>query len=139
MKNNHTLVTAEGGQLHALSPDGEVLFSVPVGPGRHAASEFLALHGGEWQAEGVTIVAPRQLGGVTVHPEWTDTGANPDFVPTSATALELEMRRQVETLKMLNNTAARQIAARESIVEMRMAKKAEADADADADGDKVVE
>lgn len=121
MLHTDTLVSAKGGNLHALSPEGEVLFSVPVAPGRHAASDFLALHGGEWKAEGVVAIAQRVLGGVTVHPEWTETGANPDFVPTSATALEVEMRKQVETMRMLNTTVARKIAEREKIVAMKMA------------------
>lgn len=90
------LVSAKGGTLDYVAPDGEILFSVAVPPGRVSAREYLELlpEGCEIQiADGLAVVNPRHGYGVQSYGEGShDSGANPDFRPTSASRFENEMR-----------------------------------------------
>lgn len=90
------LVSAKGGTLDYVAPDGEILFSVAVPPGRVSAREFLELvpEGCFVEiADGLAVVNPRSGYGVQSYgPGSHDSGANPDFRPTSASRFENEMR-----------------------------------------------
>ena len=95
MNSRSFIVSAHGGTLDYVAPDGEVLFSVAVPAGRVPAREYLDLlpDGCEVQvAEGLVIVNPRGAYSVQALPGSHDTGANPDFRPTSASRMENQMR-----------------------------------------------
>lgn len=90
------LVSAAGGSLDFVSADGEVLFSVPVPVGRTCAAEYIDLvpEGGSIEVgAGVTVLQPRSSVGIQSYGAGShDSGANPDFQPTSASRMEREMR-----------------------------------------------
>lgn len=90
------LVSSQGGTLDYVAPDGEILFSVAVPPGRVTAREYLDLvpEGcGVEVSSGLAVVNPRHGYGVQSYgPGSHDSGANPDFRPTSASRFENEMR-----------------------------------------------
>lgn len=90
-----TLVSKKGGTLDFVR-DGEVLVSIDIPPGTHSAREYAKLlpEGAEMQASG-GLVALRPASRIFVEPYGpgaTDSGANPDFQPTSASRLERQMR-----------------------------------------------
>lgn len=86
----------EGGGVDVLDADGVVVASVAVPPGRSRAAQFLDLvpRGGSLDVgPGVFVVDPPSGFGVQAYgPGSHDSGANPDFRPTSASRMEREMR-----------------------------------------------
>lgn len=96
MRANSVFVSASGGVLDFVSEDGELVLAVAIPPGRVRASEYLSLCPPGCQpeiSEGVALVEPRAWGERQKYgPGSHDSGANPDFRPTSATRLEKEMR-----------------------------------------------
>jgi hypothetical protein len=95
-------VSASGGILDFVQ-DGEILASVAVPPGRISARDYVDLlpFGAELQvAEGLAVVQPRRIGGRQSYGAGKyETGANPDFVPTSSSRFEAEMRLQMRQLQ----------------------------------------
>lgn len=90
-------VSAQGGTLdYVAEADGEVLFSVAVPAGRVNAAEYLELapQGVRIEiADGLVALTPKSWYGVQAYGEGShDSGANPDFAPTSASRMEKEMR-----------------------------------------------
>lgn len=113
------IVSAKGGTLDYVSTnDGEHLFSVAVPPGKVPAREYLDLlpPGAEIQvADGLAVINPRSWYGVQAYGAGShDTGANPDFAPTSASRMEKEMRL---TLNKMQAATAR-IEAREKALSL---------------------
>ena len=94
-------LSAAGGVLD-LVQDGEILASVSVPAGRVSAREYFDLlpDGAEFQVSaGLAVVQPRRVGGVQSSEGKYESGANPDFVPTSVTRFEAEMRQQMRQLQ----------------------------------------
>lgn len=94
IKSNTVLVSAKGGQLDFVR-DGEVLASVVVPPGRVPVSDYLDLvpDGAEVQVSGGLVpLTPAPRVGIQRHDMSLESGANPDYQPTSATRLEMQMR-----------------------------------------------
>lgn len=89
-------LSAAGGVLDFVSQDGELLASVAVPPGRVPARDYLDLlpEGAAVEvSEGLVVLQPRSGFGVQHYGQGShETGANPDFRPTSASRNELEMR-----------------------------------------------
>lgn len=113
-KRTDFLVSASGGTI-AYSVEGEVLFAVAVPPGRVPAAEYFDMIPGDGNgeahlSEGLVALAPRSIGGIQPYgPGSHETGANPDFQPTSATRFEREMRVMVAKLQAdTSRVAARQ-------------------------------
>lgn len=108
MINRKTVLLSEkGGSLHFVR-DGEVLASVHVPAGRVRAAQYLDL-----VPEGASIalsddlvpLETRHRVGIQPYGERShDSGANPDFRPTSASRMEREMRL---TLSKMQATTAR--------------------------------
>ena len=103
------LVSANGGQIDYVDGStGELLLSVAVPAGAVPALPFLELApaGSIIEvAEGIAVVNPRSWVGIQSYGEGShDSGANPDFAPTSASRLEREMR---VTLARMQATTAR--------------------------------
>lgn len=113
-------LSAHGGTLDFVQ-DGEILASVAVPAGRVSAAEYVDLlpFGAEIQvAEGLAVVQPRRLGGRQPYGEGShDTGANPDFVPTSANRFEMEMRQQMRLLQADNRRVLARAAQAEKLLE----------------------
>jgi hypothetical protein len=93
------LVSAKGGEIDYVTADGEVLMSVAVPPGKVSAREYLELcpAGAELQVKGgLFAVQPRNGYGVQAYgPGSHESGANPDYQPTSASTMERQMRAQL--------------------------------------------
>lgn len=95
---NSVFLSASGGQLDIVR-DGEILASVAVPPGRVPAADYLDLvPEGAWLevSDGLAVMDPpraRRNVGVQPYGDLSHaSGANPDYRPTSASRMELEMR-----------------------------------------------
>lgn len=89
------LVSAKGGTLDYVTPDGEILFSVAVPAGVVPAGEYLDLcpEGAEVQiADGLVALQPKTRLAIQAPDTLTDSGANPDYQPTSADRMQRQMR-----------------------------------------------
>lgn len=100
-------LSVNGGQLDIVQ-DGEILVSVNVPAGRVAALDYFDLlpDGAHLEvAGGLAVLQPRSGYGVMPYGEGShDTGANPDFVVTSASRMEMQMRL---TLAQMQSSTAR--------------------------------
>ncbi|ARC88801.1 hypothetical protein [Rhodovulum sp. MB263] len=106
------LVSANGGTLDIVSHDGEILGQIAVPAGAVPAAQYLGLvpEGCHLEvADGLAALNPRHRIGIQPHPHARETGANPDYVPTSATRLEREMRLTLARMQ----TATKRVEARE--------------------------
>ena len=105
MNRKAFFVSLSGGLVRYLA-DGELLFEVAVPPGRVSVAEYVDMwpDGASVEYSGVTLLEPRLLGGVSFAAGRTESGANPDFVPTPASRYEVEMKKQIDEAKLLNRT-----------------------------------
>lgn len=135
------LVSAKGGEIDAQSPDGEVLFSVSVPAGKVRAADYLdLLPDGAYfvAAKGLAVVNPqsgmmRQPYGQGEH----ESGANPDFQPTSADLFQRQMRLQMAQLQARSRKLEARQRALDAVERDRMtAKPPEGDLIEAAEGDK---
>lgn len=89
-------VSALGGVADIVSHDGEILASVAIPAGKVRAAPYLELvpEGAELQiSEGLAVFEPRSGFGRQAYGEGShESGANPDYRPTSASRMEREMR-----------------------------------------------
>lgn len=116
IRRNCTIVAdaPEGGVLDLISPDGEIVHQFHVPQGRHRASHWLDLVEPEYRLQiGKDCVCfqPRMGAVRSQHPLALKSDANPDFVPTSATRLEREMRielNEMRTVRLSMQKEARQ-------------------------------
>ena len=95
IQRDTALVSANGGILDYVTEHGEVLMSVAVPPGLQMAAPYLDLcpEGARLEiAEGIVAVPKRGRVYSQTHGEKTETGANPDFQPSSADRLQRQMR-----------------------------------------------
>lgn len=113
-----TLVSEDGGKLDMVL-DGEILVTVSVPPGAHSARPYFDLlpEGAELQiSEGLVAMRPAHKIGIQPYgPGFTDSGANPDFQPTSADRLQREMRLQLNRMKAATDRVERRERALASI------------------------
>ena len=118
LNSKSVIVSAKGGTLDYVSHDGELLFSIAVPAGKVPAREYLDLvpPGAKVEvADGLAVINPRSWHGVQAYGAGShDTGANPDFAPTSASRMEKEMRL---TLNKMQAATAR-IEAREKALSL---------------------
>lgn len=102
------LLSADGGTLEIVSHDGEHLATVAVPPGRVPAARYLDLipDGGFLRVgDGIAVTQARSRIGIQPYGAAShDSGANPDFRPTSATRMERELRL---TLSRMQQATAR--------------------------------
>lgn len=100
---NSVIVTAAGGEVDVVAADGEVLATIAVPPGRTPISRFLDLlpEGAHFEAgTGVAVLQRRHRVVCQPYGEGShESGANPDFQPTSASRMELEMRRTLSRMQ----------------------------------------
>lgn len=89
------LLCGDKAQLFIVDPDGEIEQTIPLPSGIVHAAPYIALLPEDRQfmlGENVTIVPARQGVHVVTHHMRHESGANPDFKPTSASRLERELR-----------------------------------------------
>lgn len=101
------LVSATGGVIDYVSPDGELLLQVAVPPGRVRAAEYLDLcpDGAEMQvSSGLYAWQPKNWVSINGREDQFDSGANPDFQPTDAAMQE---RRLSMILHKINEQSER--------------------------------
>lgn len=98
IRPNSVFLSVAGGQLDIVR-DGEILASVAVPAGRVPASDYLDLvPEGAWLevSDGLAVMdPPRSRRNVGIQPYGAashESGANPDFAPTSASRMEMQMR-----------------------------------------------
>lgn len=124
------LVSAAGGSLDFVAGDGEVLASVPVPAGRTCAADYFDLvpEGASIEVgAGVTVLQPRSSVGIQSYGAGShDSGANPDFQPTSASRMEREMRL---TMARMQAATARVEARERALAQVERMSKAPAEAD----------
>jgi hypothetical protein len=130
IQRDASFCSASGGVVR-YSADGEILFEVAVPAGKVPVREYVDMlpEGGEMETSGLTVVNPRQLGGRLVTAGAYESGANPDFQPTTATRMEVEMREQIRQAQLLNRTVAAKLAALNAIQTMPQAPAAQPDPD----------
>lgn len=127
-------VSAAGGVLDVLSADGEVVASVHVPAGRVSVVDYLDLVpvGGTWHlGKGLSVLAPRSAAGIQPYGDGAfESGANPDFQPTSATRLERELRLTLSRMQAATSRVEARERALAGIERVPRAKpKAEPDAE----------
>lgn len=123
------LVSARGGILEYISEDGEVLFEIAVPPGKVSASEFVALcpEGARVEVgEGLAAIEPRSRLGFQAAELATESGANPDFEPTSADRLQRQMRLTMAQMQADQRRIDARLAALSQIERVPMAPRNDA-------------
>jgi hypothetical protein len=100
---NGKIVSAHGGTLDYVDQDGQLLFSVAVPAGVRLAREYLDL-----APDGVSVevaegdlvaIAPRSWSSIQPAQTEVESGANPDFQPTSADRLQRQMRHTMAQMQ----------------------------------------
>ena len=118
-------VSAAGGVLDFVSQDGELLASIAVPAGRVPARDYLDLlpEGASVEvSEGLAVLQPRSFFGVQHYGEGArESGANPDFRPTSASRNELEMRLTLSRMQAATSRLEARAAALDRIERIRLA------------------
>ncbi len=103
------LLPHKGNVLEFMSSGGEVFgeLALPVGVLVDLAQYFDLLAPGDTLrvSPSCTVITPRSWSGIAVPVGLTDSAANPDFVPTSATRQALEMQRMLGEMRYLNSQA----------------------------------
>lgn len=95
------LLSSEGGSIDMIQ-DGELLASIAIPPGRVLMSDYMALlpEGAWFETDTLAVVVPRSL---IASQDFGDlalqSGANPDFRPTSASTMERQMRAMVHGMQ----------------------------------------
>lgn len=98
------MVGLEGGSVSVVSAEGEVIATEGLQPGRYRCSEwvpFMSAPGDSLQFEGqASPLVPNggRVRAMKYGPGSHDTGANPDFVVTSADRFQRELDRKLKEL-----------------------------------------
>lgn len=124
MSSKGFFCSLDGGTLSFVTAEGEQLLAVAVPSGMVPCAPYAELDPGdcEWVLKGLTYVPPRRIGGCRSYGDGAfDSAANPDYRPTSASRLELELREQIKQAQMLNRTVASRMAALQSLQAMPVA------------------
>lgn len=114
MQLNWFFVSAKGGTIDFVTPEGELLMQVAVPAGRVGVREYLELcpEGAEVQiSKGLVAVPPKGGYAVQVHPEALETAADPDWQPTSADPMQRKLMSIVQKLASDNASLNRKVSA----------------------------
>lgn len=118
------IVSATGGTLDYISPYGEVLFSIHVPPGKFRAGEYLELapEGCTVEvAEGLVVLQTKGWAFVQPVESHSQSGANPDYQPTSA---DRNARIMAQTMRNMMANQARLEARMAALGKVEMMPKA---------------
>lgn len=130
------MVPAAGGEVTATSAEGEVLWVAGLAPGIVAAKVYREhLEPGDVLAwsEGVTAMLPgaQRARRINFGPGAVETGANPDFKPTVATAAEMRLKKLLSEVNERSNSLDRRLATFSRMSEERAAATSGAASDAE--------
>lgn len=131
MKNVKISVPKNGVFSVIETDTGEVVHAIPVDRGMHDAAPLLDLVGfGQGYAlpDGASFVYPPLRSGLQEHPEATQSGANPDYQPTSADKFERMMRQTMRKLQAEQRVLDARLKALDGVEKMPR-NKAQADPD----------
>jgi hypothetical protein len=107
IKRNSVFLSLNGGVVDIVDQSG-VLAAISIPAGRVPALDYFDLiPDGAWLevVSGLAVLEPRLGYGVQKYGDGShDTGANPDFAPTSASRMEMQMRL---TLAQMQASTAR--------------------------------
>lgn len=126
------LVSAAGGVIDYVTPDGELLLQVAVPAGRVAASDYLDLcpDGAIMQvSEGLYAVQPKTWVAVQESDKAFESGANPDFQPTDAARLERRLSMILADINEKSERIEKRAAALELVERIPRAPEPEPDPD----------
>jgi hypothetical protein len=143
MSRNAVFLSTTGGQIDFVR-DGEVLASVAIPAGRVSAAEYLDLcpEGAELEiSHGLAVMEPRrQVRSGTQHYGAVsyESGANPDFQPTSASRMENQLRLEMRKLQAESSRVSAMVKALQSIEAIPSPVVAPAPAPAASEGEGVV-
>lgn len=134
LRNSTICVYETGAIASAIAPDGEVLYSEGLPVGRHKGSKFLADLPRGYTLEldgpaGVRVIGSNRVRRLAYGEGSHKSGANPDFVTTSASRHERELQRQMQILTGRSERLERRIAAVDALAEQQK-KRLSADAQA---------
>ena len=134
LQTNGKIVSAVGGTLDYVSEDGELLFSVAVPPGVRSAREYLEL-----APSGVTVqiadgdlvhLAAKKWASIQPSQTEVESGANPDYQPTSADRLQRQMRQALAVMQSETKSLNARIERLAAIERMPVAPPAQTTAEA---------
>ncbi|ETD01848.1 hypothetical protein [Rhodobacter capsulatus] len=128
IKPNSVLIAGEGASVEYVAASGEILGRCPLKVGRNPARPLLALapEGATLSAVGEVFVAePRSAVWVEPVSPFLQTGANPDFQPSSADLQERKMRAMLARLQAKENRLEARMAALQSIERVPSAPQAD--------------
>lgn len=113
-----SFVSAKGGTIAYVTEAGEVLMKVTVPAGIVPAGQYLDLtpEGAYMEVSEALVVVSRRggYGAIAYGDGATDSGANPDYQPTSADRMQREMRLTLSRMQQ----ATRRIEARAEALEL---------------------
>lgn len=120
LQRNAILMTAiSTGSVTLMADGGEVIAEVGIERGMTPVAPFLDMlpeDGYLLPSEGVTLYLPPHAVGIVEYGQGAfDTGANPDFQPTSATRQEKEMRLMLRRMHMATTKIEARAAALDSV------------------------
>lgn len=119
LRRDDVFTSANGGAVNCLSADGEILATLAIPAGVTKASAYLALipeGTAELAFSKVERVRPAHRLRVQHYGQKAyETGANPDFKPTSATRLEREMRVTMARINKTEERLARRLRALDGV------------------------
>jgi hypothetical protein len=133
MRNNnqgvYIAVPSTGSDINIVNGEGEVLHVIGLSGGLHKKSDFDVFIKHDHDVElsgGATFIEPaKRRIGVDRSKLQYETGANPDYKPTRATANEVAMRRTIEGLTNRLDTNDKRLAAAENIRTGKMKRERE--------------
>lgn len=123
------IVGSERGQtLDAVDADGVVQLSLQL-PAMSLVKDYADLlpQGCKWDFAALYVLPPKSAAGRAKYPDPYESGANPDFRPTSASQLENEMRLAVRRMNAataeVRNAARQKAAAKLDVIPEAKAKE----------------
>jgi hypothetical protein len=87
-------VSVKGGFVSYVDNNGQT-FDLPVPAGRVSCRDFV-IEGFTPTVKGVSIIWPPSGVGIVMSPSLEETGANPDFSPTSAAWQQKKLAQQIQ-------------------------------------------
>lgn len=108
-----TLFAPKGAKIEYFDPDGVLAFECPLPLGRVEAAGYIVPHYTARVSVGVVVVGKPSGYGVIDNPLAYESGANPDFTPSSAAYQEEKLRKIIDsrTAELVNKAVAAAVAA----------------------------
>lgn len=142
MRPNDNIVAPKAAIATLIDAHGEVFGTIPLPEGVSRAGALLNLipPGGTAElSKGCSLLRQPSAVGVVSHAERQESGANPDFQPTSATRLEKEMRVTLNRVKSQSKALDARMKALDTVEKIPRAPAQQAAPEPDGEAAAVVE